>query len=221
MSDSASEGVVKYQAHHHPAPPPAIEECHELIAWRQIFYDLQLIGQNPDLYGGAGYGNISRKVEYQTNPVFWITGTQTGGLESVQPEHFSKVERYDLHKNFLHSSGPVAASSEAMTHGAIYEADPSINFVFHTHSSIIWNQWRSLNLMATPVDVEYGTPEMAQNVARLVNDERWNNDQAFVMLGHEDGVFSFGKSAEIAGARMVQLLAKAGGIQLQSGTESD
>lgn len=206
---SSAEGVVKYQAHHKISAPMHADLCRDLISWRQILFDLRLIGQNPNLYGGAGYGNISRRVESSGKPVFWITGTQTGGLSRINSKDFSKVEKYDASANTVHSSGPVAASSEAMTHGAVYEADPGIQFVFHAHSSVIWKNAKALQLMETHADVEYGTPEMALCVAKLSRNPQWNRDQAFTMAGHEDGVFTFGSTAEIAGSRMICLLAKA------------
>lgn len=206
---STTEGVVKYKAIHEKAPPIHIDLCRDLISWRQILFQLKLIGQNPNLYGGAGYGNISCRVESSDKPVFWITGTQTGGLNQIDSNSFAKVEKYDAVANIVHSSGPVAASSEAMTHGAVYEADSAIQFVFHTHSSLIWKNSKALQLLETPADVEYGTPEMAKCVSELSKNPKWNQDQAFSMAGHEDGVFTFGETAEIAGSRMICLLAKA------------
>lgn len=206
---SNSEGVVKYKAIHRQGPPIAVELCRDLISWRQILFELKMIGQDPDLYGGAGYGNISRRVESTNPPVFWITGTQTGGFPQINPRDFAKVENYDASANTVHCSGPIAASSEAMTHGAVYEADPAIQFVFHTHCALIWKNSKALQLLETPAEIEYGTPEMAACVTELSKNPKWNQDQAFTMAGHEDGVFTFGKTAEHAGSRMICLLAKA------------
>ena len=208
---SQPEGVVKYQSNHTQGAAVDRATVEDLIVWRQMFYQLGLIGQNPNLYGGAGYGNVSRKIRVndQGQPVFWITGTQTGGLEMIAPESFSRVDSYDVDQNQLSCSGPIAASSEAMTHGAVYEAEPDAKYVFHTHSKTIWSAYQKLNLQFTPQDVEYGTAEMARSVKQLSKDPKWTQDRAFVMLGHEDGVFTFGATAELAGLAMVKILTQA------------
>ena len=205
------EGVVKYQSNHTQGAAVDRSLVQDLLVWRQIFYQLGLIGQNPNLYSGAGYGNVSQKIgsNDQGQPVFWITGTQTGGLETIDPENFSRVDSYDVDQNQLSCMGPIAASSEAMTHGAVYEADPDAKYVFHTHSKIIWSAYQKLNLQFTPSNVEYGTAEMARSVKQLSRDPKWTHDRAFVMLGHEDGVFTFGATAELAGLAMVKTLTQA------------
>jgi ribulose-5-phosphate 4-epimerase/fuculose-1-phosphate aldolase len=96
-----------------------------------------------------------------------------------------------------------------MTHGAVYEADPDARYVFHTHSKTIWSACHKLKLQFTPEDVEYGTAEMARSVKQLSRDNKWTLNRAFVMLGHEDGVFTFGATAESAGLAMVKILTQA------------
>ena len=209
--NSHQEGVVKYQSNHTMGSAVDLASIQDLIVWRQIFYQLDLIGQNPNLYGGAGYGNVSQKIgmNNQGMPVFWITGTQTGGLDKITPEHFSRVDSYDVDRNQLSCLGPIASSSEAMTHGAVYEADPEAKYVFHTHSKPIWSAYQKLDLQFTPSDVEYGTAEMVNSVKLLSMNPKWTHDRAFVMLGHEDGIFTFGATAELAGFAMMKILTQA------------
>ena len=56
------EGVVKFDAAHRERPLErrrfGTAAC-RLIAWREILAKTGLVGREPDLYGGAGYGNVS------------------------------------------------------------------------------------------------------------------------------------------------------------------
>ncbi len=66
--------------------------------------------------------------------------------------------------------GTEGPSSESMTHGVLYDADPAIRFVFHGHSSAIWEQARALGLPASHPTAGYGTPAMCREVRRLLRD---------------------------------------------------
>lgn len=193
------EGVVKFVARHRDAPAPRHRELRALIAWRDVLKALDLVGQHDDRYGGAGFGNLSAR----DRRGFLITGTQTGHLPTLAPEHFARVDAFDLEENAVDSRGPARPSSESMTHGAIYAADPTARAVVHAHSPDVW----ALRLPRTRRDVPYGTPAMAREVARLA--PRWRKAGGFAMGGHEDGVMTVGASVEQAGLRMVALLARA------------
>jgi len=97
-----------------------------------------LIGHYPDL--DIGYGNISLRAGDAGQ--FLITGTQTGHLNSTNENHYSLVTAYDLERNRVTCSGPLQASSEAMTHASIYDLDPSIVAVVHVHSKALWDKFR-------------------------------------------------------------------------------
>jgi hypothetical protein len=59
----------------------------------------------------------------------------------------------------------------------------------------------------TDEHVPYGSPEMAQEVARLFREEAVQEQGIFGMAGHEDGIITFGKSVEEAGAVLLNYLA--------------
>lgn len=210
------EGVIKFSAEHTREPLVARRHgalCCELAAWREIMYMTQLVGQDPRLYGGAGYGNLSARVGPPGSPMgaraMIITGTQTGGIARIGLDHFCLVERYDYRENRVWSRGLVEPSSETMTHGAIYDLSPHIRFVFHVHSPVIWSRARDLRIPTSAESVAYGTPEMAAEVARLYRATALSETRILAMGGHEDGVIAFGRDAAEAGQVLVTYLARA------------
>ena len=212
-----AEGVIQFEAVHETRP---LEEhvygelARELAAWREIMSRLGLLGQRPERYEGLGYGNASARVGPMGNMTqgrrrFLITGTQTGGLRRVSLQDFCVVERCDLAANRVHSFGPVAPSSEALTHGALYDAAPAARVVLHAHSPEIWRQARRLRLPVTAEHALNGTVEMAREVSRLHRESAASELGILVMGGHEDGVLAFGRTAAGAGEALVRHLARA------------
>ena len=199
---SETEGVVKYQLDYNSAPPVSLDTIKEINAWRKIFFMLDLIGQDPARYGGYGYGNVSCRLKHNKE-AFLITGTQTGHLPSLGPEHYTTVTMCDPDHNHIVASGPVKPSSEALTHGALYRADKNIQYVFHVHCPEIWNNAAIMGLTITDANIQYGTPEMAQEFERLVYIKEVQQRPIIVMGGHEDGVVTYGASAEHAGSLLV------------------
>lgn len=212
----ADEGVIKFQAEHRTCPldPRRYGElaC-TLTAWREILALTGLVGQEPHLYGGFGYGNISGRTGPPSAPrgrrSFLITGTQTSGLRCVTLGDFCVVERFDDRRNRAESFGPRMPSSESLTHGAVYDLGPHIRFVFHGHSPTLWRRARELRLPTTSAEVPYGTPEMAAEVRRLYRSSPLADGKIFAMGGHEDGIVVFGRTAEEAGQVLLRTLARA------------
>jgi L-ribulose-5-phosphate 4-epimerase len=211
----AVEGVTFFQAMHRAAPhgAAALEVLPALAAWRSILAGLDGIGQDEGRYDGAGYGNVSLRVGpfpgSRGARAFIVSATQTGGLDCVGPEHFTKVERYDAAKNTVYSTGPQPPSSESMTHGAIYDLAPHLRAVVHVHCPTIFRAAEQLRLPSTMPHIGYGTPEMAKEMQRLWRSSTLPEVRALIMAGHEDGVIAFGRSLEEAGATMVALQARA------------
>lgn len=210
------EGVIKFSAEHRRerlAPRRYGTLCCALIAWREILAKTQLVGQDPRLYGGAGYGNVSGRVGPPGNALgarsMLITGTQTGGLAQLGLDHFCVVERYDYRRNWVRSAGLVEPSSETMTHGAIYDLSPHIRFVFHGHGAVIWRRARALRIPTTDPAVPYGTPAMAAEVQRLYRTSALPETRILAMGGHEDGIIVFGRTAAEAGQVLIAYLARA------------
>ncbi len=210
------EGVIKFRADHQSGPLDAQRygdlAC-RLGSWREVLSKLQLVGQDPKRYGGAGYGNVSARVGPPGTPrgkrAMMISGTQTGGLHRLGLSDLCVVDRYDYARNWVRSRGERLPSSETMTHGAIYDLSPAIRFVFHAHSPVIWRQAAVLRIPTTDARVAYGTPQMACEAQRLYFGSTLDAMRIMAMGGHEDGIIVFGGDAEQAGQVMVTYLARA------------
>ncbi len=206
-----SDGVIKFQMRYTPGPPLDTAALAELNAWRRILVLLQVIGATPTRYDGYGFGNISRRLEPWRAPShlrrFAITGTQTGAVPDLTPEHYVVVEECYPERNLTVAQGPIRPSSESMTHGAVYALDSRIRWVMHGHSPQIWRAAERLALPVTSADVAYGTPEMSAEVARLWRTTDVRQRRIFSMGGHEDGFVTFGRTAEEAGQVLLHALA--------------
>ena len=112
-----------------------------------------------------------------------------------------------MERNTLSCRGLARASSESLSHAAIYEAAPDARAVIHIHSARIWGEHRG-GLPTTPPAVEYGTPEMALALKKLAASLQSGGDRVIIMGGHEDGVISFGRTLEEAGGAIVRLLGR-------------
>ena len=65
------EGVIKFEARHTKkelSHRQFGEKAATLVAWRAILLQTGLVGQDPNRYGGAGYGNVSARVGAPSSP---------------------------------------------------------------------------------------------------------------------------------------------------------
>ena len=204
------EGIIKFNLQFTATGPAPISGIEELNAWRRIFRQLGLIGQDPKRYGGCGFGNISRRLPPYEAPrnhrPFVISGSQTGHLEELSSAGFATVNEFDNERNRIVANGPLKPSSESLTHGAVYNAHTNIRIVFHVHSPTIWQRAARLGLPVTDAQARYGTPAMAQEVERLIEDAGCAETGIFAMGGHEDGVIAYGHTADEAGCVLIRTL---------------
>ncbi|MCG8673351.1 MAG: hypothetical protein MI867_28435, partial [Pseudomonadales bacterium] len=77
------------------------------------------------------------------------------------------------------------------------------------HCPEIWRCHEMLRLPHSSEDVRYGTPELAAEIKAMMEEGAFDNCQLMVIPGHEDGVISFGATAEQAGHEVVKVLASA------------
>lgn len=199
MTKTIDEGYVKYQCDWIDAPPLGQNLIQELNFWRNKFYQLGLIGEYDN---GIGFGNLSIRCCEIPNQ-FIISGTKTGGLKALNEKHYTKVVEYNWEQNYVTCHGPIQASSEALTHAAIYEANPKINAVLHIHHYELWQELMD-KVPTTAKNVAYGTPEMAQEIIRLCREENLGSTQILVMSGHEEGIITFGSNLEMAGKLLLK-----------------
>lgn len=194
------EGVTKYNCLFRSTEAPAHPLLHGLIACRDRLFTRSLIGVYPD---GIGYGNISLR------PAGWrryfITGTQTGHKAALSAGDIALVTDYDIAGNSVECEGLIAASSESMTHAAVYELSAAIGAVIHVHHRALW-QRAAGRVPTTGNGIAYGTTAMAGEMKRLCNAANLLQRRLLVMAGHEEGVITFGANLAEAEAILNQAL---------------
>ena len=190
------EGYIKFQLHWTRDKAPS--GTRTLVHWRNKLYQAGLIGVYPS---GIGYGNIS----VRRRDGFLISGSGSGSQELASAEHFTLVTGYSIEGNTVHCRGPVKASSESLTHAALYEAAPAVMAVVHAHHKGIWQSLLGKARMTSP-EARYGTPEMALEIARLFRETDVTDHKYFLMAGHEEGLVGFGGSLEEASRVLLRLL---------------
>ena len=193
-----TEGVIKYQLIFTSGRSPDSGATDALAGWRELLVRLGMLGQDDSRYAGYGFGNISVR---HPDGGFVISASQTGHTRWPQAEHYAWVTEVDLEANRVFATGVMQPSSEALSHAAFYGLDPGIQFVFHGHVPEIWRTAAQQGMPVTDPAVPYGTPEMAREVQRL--SRHILRSGILAMAGHEDGVISFGTTANEAGARLV------------------
>ena len=194
------DGVIKYSIEHTTKDAPAFNEYESLESLRSRLFTLGLIG----VQDGIGYGNIS--VREKNRDSFFITATQTGELSSLTEEYYTYIEDYDFLNFSVNSFGKHKPSSEALSHAMIYQINPEINSVIHIHSKALWEFMKKNNSLFTTA--EYGTVEMAEEIASLYKNSNPFENSIFVMKGHEDGVIAFGKSVKEAELTLYSMIQK-------------
>lgn len=185
------EGYIKFTFDHEAAPAPAHSRLHELMRIRDDLHEWELIGVLPD---GIGYGNISARIEGTTR--FIITASGTGLEFPIGREHFCEVVSCDIVRNRVVCRGPLPASSESMSHGAIYAARPDAMAVIHIHDRLMFQLLIQESAPQTPKNAAFGTPEMARAVGQLAAN--LPPIAVLVMAGHEDGLIAFAPDPQSA-----------------------
>jgi ribulose-5-phosphate 4-epimerase/fuculose-1-phosphate aldolase len=196
------EGVIKFKLTLKRGPAPELPMVIALEKWRALFFKLGLIGEYPN--ERIGFGNLSSNLGKKA---FIITGSQTGHLPHLQAHHYTKVIECDLKKGSVTAEGLIPPSSESLTHFGIYEANPAINYIFHVHHRELWDLMNQADYDYIPEDISYGTVEMAQAAQAVMGHKTAG---IFAMRGHEDGIISYGTTAEEAGKIILELYRKLG-----------
>jgi L-ribulose-5-phosphate 4-epimerase len=185
-------GSVKFKCEQVPTEISRFAGFAELNKYRRKLLDLEMMGVDGN---GIGFGNLS--VRDGTSARFYITGAATAGIVELTPADYAKVVAYDFAKNWLRCEGSRVASSESLTHAAVYELDSTARAVIHCHDI---NLWAALldKAPTTPKRVEYGTAEMAYAVQRLFEITDVKTRKIFVMAAHDGGLVTFGKNLQDA-----------------------
>jgi L-ribulose-5-phosphate 4-epimerase len=196
------KGYVQFRCDWERAAPTAGPLPDALRAWRDRLFDAKLIGVYAD---GIGFGNLSARAG--PGGPFVITGTATGQIARLGPEHLTEVTEYDSAANWLRCRGPAQASSESLSHAAVYEGNSAIRAVVHVHHLGLW-QHHYDRLPTTDPAAAAGTPAMAWAIAELFRSGRLGAAGLFVMGGHREGLISFGGTIAEAAERLLEELAR-------------
>lgn len=194
MSD---EGYTKYVARWNDRQAVDRPEIAELERWRRPLFEARLVGHDPGQ--GIGYGNISIRTGGRE---FLVSGTQTGHLPRTGAAHYALVTDYDIDGNSVTCRGAVQASSESLTHAALYELDVRIGAVVHVHDCAMWRRLLE-TAPATREDVAYGTPAMAREFGRLYRETRLPEQRLAAMAGHDAGIVAIGATLGEAAERVL------------------
>jgi ribulose-5-phosphate 4-epimerase/fuculose-1-phosphate aldolase len=185
-------GSVKFKCEQVPIEISRFAGFAELNRYRRKLLELGMIGVDAS---GVGFGNLS--IRNGATSRFYITGSATGRIPELMPADYAKVVAYDFARNWLQCEGSTIASSESLTHAAVYESDPTARAVIHCHDMKLWTALLD-KAPTTPKRVEYGTPEMAHAVRRLFEATDVERRKLFVMAAHDGGLVTFGRDLQEA-----------------------
>ncbi len=195
------EGVVKFNCHWSQSGTVISDEQYEIINyWREILFNMDLIGAYEN---GVCFGNISMRIRGGNQ--FIITGSATGEIPELEPGHYVKVNSFNIDDNAVQCVGPLKASSESLTHAAIYLADRDVNAIIHVHSIDLWNEL-IYKVPTTNPAMDYGTVGLAKDIIRLFNDSDVFEKRIIAMAGDRAGILTFGHDMDEAVNVLMQYL---------------
>lgn len=183
----SDEGYIKYSIVWEQTTALPLPLIADLVECRNKLYKLGLIGSYKE--SGIGFGNVSCRIPPEIG-LFAISGTQTGHIIHLTEQHYACANAYDLAKNWLRCSGPLKASSEALTHAALYDLDTQCGAIIHVHHRKWWEELLD-KVPTTLPSIPYGTPEMAYEMARLYHTSDMPQQKIVAMAGHEEGILVF------------------------------
>ncbi len=196
-------GFVKFNCYWNQSGPVISDEQYEIInSWREILYNMDLIGAYEN---GVGFGNISMRIN--NGHQFIITGSATGEIPELEPGHYVKVNSFNIDDNAVQCIGPLKASSESLTHAAIYLADPGSNAVVHVHDLDLWNKLIH-KVPTTNPGMDYGTAGLAKDILRLFRDSDVIEKRIIIMAGDRAGILTFGHDMDEAVNVLMEYLKK-------------
>ena len=187
------QGVIKFNCHWNQSGPVISDEQYEIINyWREVLYNMDLIGAYEN---GVSFGNLSVRIPGGNQ--FIITGSSTGEITELEPGHYVKVVSFNIVDNAVQCLGPLKASSESLTHAAIYSADRGANAVVHVHDLELWNDL-IYKVPTTNPAMDYGTSGLANDILRLFNESDVIEKRIIIMSGDRAGILSFGNDIDEA-----------------------
>jgi hypothetical protein len=182
-----NEGVIKFQSINVGFDEISTFDFGTINPIRKQCHKMGFIGINED---GIGFGNLSIRVLKSNH--FIITASATGHRLDLEPKDYVKIIDLDILQNNITYLGTKEASSESLTHAAVYSANSQIKAVLHIHHTVLWNKL-IFKVPTTDENISYGTVEMAQAISNLIRLRKLN-EGILVMAGHQDGLIAFAKN---------------------------
>lgn len=192
-----SDGVIKFNCIFKKVEFRDSNEAQELIAIRNELKKNDAIGVTPD---GIGYGNASISVDENK---FLITGSGTGNIQTLDIEGLSLVNEFSIQSNSLSCSGLTKASSESLTHAAIYANCENVECVIHIHNIALWEKLYDKYPTSNPA-YEYGTPAIAIEIGALAR-AAVQSEGIIIMGGHKEGILIYSHSPQNALQQVIEL----------------
>ncbi len=195
-----TEGYIKFNCDwKHIEFPFPWKIYNQLESERSKLYELGLIGMFPD---GIGFGNIS--VRNGKGNSFIITGSATGGFSRLKQSDYALVTNLNINENTIFCTGLTKASSESLTHAAVYGSIPEAGAVVHVHCLWLWEKLLN-KYPTTSSEIEYGTPEMANTVGQLATEIKNSEEKIIAMGGHREGILVFGSNLFEASSQIINI----------------
>jgi len=187
--------IVKFKVEFVDRDVPVDPRVDQLRAWCVRFNEL---GLTPQLAGaGRSLGNLSFRLR-PGEPAFVITGSTLSTKEALAPSDFVTVLCSDLGACTVYASGKRDPSSESMMHFEIYRRRTDVGAIFHGHDRQITAHATLLELRETELEKPSGTPELLEQVIRILDHENF-----VVMKNH--GFLSLGCTMDEAGQRAIEI----------------
>jgi L-ribulose-5-phosphate 4-epimerase len=187
------EGYIKFTVHLTEMDVLMPRNLPELNAVRTELYEQGMIGILPE---GIGFGNVSLREPGAT--CFFISGTATGGKRILDPTDYCRADHCSALRNEVFCSGHIRASSETLSHDAVYQANPAIECVIHIHHNAFFHKLLAdARIPATSPQAAFGTPEMATDIGAIIK-ARKDPSGLLVMTGHQDGIIAWGSTVSEA-----------------------
>ncbi len=204
-----STGIIQFSCHHREGGFDCGPELWDrFLRARQCCREWGIVGYDPARYMGYAFGNLSLRWPCGPENAFLITGSGTSGLATLTPNDCALCERCDLEHHALWSVGHTKPSSESLSHAPFYRRKPRVQAVIHGHCGVVWRHARDLDLPCTPASATCGTPELS-HALDLSAQEIPGDSGMVAMLGHEDGILTFGPSIEDALQLTGEMIARA------------
>ena len=182
------DGCIKFNYSWERATPLRSPMIKVLNRYRSYYYNKGLIGITNK---GIGFGNIS----HRDKRGYIITGNATGGIKHLRPDHYARISNWDYKKNHITCAGATVASSESLSHAAVYDTASQVNAVVHIHDATLWRKLRN-RIPTTAPTATYGTPEMTREIKKILKNKGGVSRGALVMGGHQNGLLIFGRTLE-------------------------